>query len=922
MVGDFFRLLLRPIVRIKKEEWTKCLLMFGYFFLTITSYYILKPVRDSVFIDKYGAENLPYVWLLTIVVLSAVVWVYVKIADRVQKNVLLSSTVIFFVSNLVVFWWLSHSEHKWVAGVFFIWVSIFSVMTVTQFWLYANDLFNSREAKRLFGFVGGGGILGGIMGGVITQSLVGIVGTRGLLLVAAFILAFCALIINIIWEVEQGRTLTAEKHKAESPSGRQSTREVIRLIYQKRYLVLLVGLVCLAKVVSTLVDYQFKNIVQASVVGLDARTAFFGKFFAWLNGFSLFVQFFLTSFMLRRFGVGTALFLLPVGLAFGSVTILAHPALWSAVFAMLYDGSVNYSLNQSSKEVLYLPIFREVRYRVKPFIDMVGYRIAKALGSILILLFVNTLHFNVRTLSIISLVLIAIWLYVIWVMRSEYVNALRDFLKKDLPEKFERTIAGSEAWLVYGLLKQGVRDEKNVQTAVHLYNLASEASFLSEVASRAGAPASDLRVLVSQQIAPQAASNLRKEIRGFLESREMSGSGAGEALQFFAAYGESDADAMEGFLANPEPSLRIAAAAAILLHGRRDDLRERARLVLIETAGSLSAALDPEATARRYLAEWNLDASLRPLLVQALGWLTRDVIRREGALADIRETVRKNDTLLLLLFRLADEKSLPVVIRRQLAVLLAVDGKESAVPHLVKMISDADPWTRDRAIHGLAEMRLRVSEISADPVMVAREMEREISQAFLSRRLLQLYQQAREKEGLKGGPAEDPFVIAQEKRYYETIERILLLLSLMARPEDVRTIYYSLKDPNEHVKANALELLEQVIEQPRLRRAVIMLMDAESASFGIQGLNRIFNTIMGIEQYEETTLDDLLASTDLWAFLSGCYIITALQLGSHYPRLYLLEGSPEAFIRAIALLLRRRLETKTSTGTTHTQTKS
>jgi len=276
MPSKFIRQIIAPVVRVRRGEWSKTLLMFVYFFLTITSYYILKPVRDSLFLDEYGAKNLPYVWLITIVILTGVVSVYVKFVDYLQKNILLSSTVIFFVANLVGFWWLSHYDFRWIAGVFFIWVSIFSVMMVTQFWLYANDLFNPREAKRLYGLVGSGGILGGITGGIITNNLATVVGTRNLLLVAASILLFCALIINIIWVVEKPQELDkVAGGLQEKPRGR--TLEILQMICKKRYLLLLLGLICCTKMVSTLVEYQFKSFVEVFVEAGDLRTAFFGR---------------------------------------------------------------------------------------------------------------------------------------------------------------------------------------------------------------------------------------------------------------------------------------------------------------------------------------------------------------------------------------------------------------------------------------------------------------------------------------------------------------------------------------------------------------------------------------------------------------------------------------------------------------------
>lgn len=906
MTGEFFRLILNPFVRIKKEEWPKTLLMSLYFFLTITSYYILKPIRDSVFIDKYGAENLPYVWLLTIVVLSFIVSIYVKVADLVQKNILMSSTVIFFVSNLVGFWWLSHSENRWIAVVFFVWVSIFSVMSVTQFWLYANDLFNPREAKRLFGFVGSGGILGGITGGMITHQLATAVGTRNLLLVAAFILLLCALLINMIWVLEKGKGFIAlGEGQSKEPVKVKETSQALRLIWEKRYLLLLVGLVCVTKIVSTLVDYQFKNIIQTQITGLDARTAFFGQFFAWLNTVSLVVQFFFTGSILRRFGVGGALYLLPAGLAFGSLGILIHPALWNAVFTMIYDGSMNYSLNQSTKEVLYLPIFREVRYRVKPFIDMVGYRMAKAIGSLLILFFVHQLHFSVRTLSFICLVLIAFWLYMIYVMRGEYVNALREFLKTDLPKEHERVAAKSEAWLLFGLLKQGTgSDEKALHLAVRLYNLAQDPAFHDFLREDLGKPEEELRSNLEHFITQEKIPGLLKEIRIFLKTRDFQE--AGEALKFFGDFRPGSPGWLEQCLQSQDSAVRMAAACAQwLLEGRGGEGMKAKNTLLEELASASSSAAQ---TAERLFAQNGAAFGSKEALLEVLQWLSQDLVHHEELLNQIRESAKTQRSILDCLSALVEEKRLPSVYRRQLPILLGACGSQAGASLIYRTLSDEDIAVRDQAIHVLADLRLKGEAPFFENKVIEAEIEKEITQALLVQRLSALYKQpGSQPKGTMDSDGGDPFLKAQDKRFHETVSRIFLLLSILAEPGDVRTVYYSLKHPNEHVKANALELLESIIKKPSLKRAILQVIDAESSQSSLEQFGRILKSFNGIAPEAPLSLEGLGQREDAWSLLSFVYIVLRFEIRSFLPQFKSPHFFKQRLVQEAAALANQRL---------------
>jgi AAA family ATP:ADP antiporter len=903
MSGDLFRSLLAPVVRIKREEWPKTFLMFLYFFFTITSYYILKPVRDSVFIDKYGAENLPYIWLVTIVVLSLIVSIYVKFVDILAKNVLLSSTVIFFVSNLVAFWWLSHFDYKWLAAVFFVWVSIFSVMMVTQFWLYANDLFNPREAKRLFGFVGSGGILGGITGGLITNALATVVGSRNLLLVAALILLFCALLINVIWELERTKSLQDFREEKPSHRERKETSRVLSLIWKKRYLFLLLGLVCVAKIVSTLVDYQFKNIVQEEIIGRDVRTAFFGKFFAWLNTVSFVVQFFLTSYVLRRFGVGMALCLLPFGLSFGSCAILAHPALWSSAFTMLYDGSVNYSLNQSTKEMLYLPVVRHVRYRVKPFIDMVGYRVAKGIGSVLILLFVNMLHFDVRSLSIVALALIGFWFVMIRIMRSEYVNALREFLRDDLPRTHEAVVPQSEDWLLYAVVTRGAKaSEGDVRLAMRLYQLGGDSSFLSYLALELGNPIEEVRKKLATFVESGEANDLHREIGNVL--RHSSLQDAASAVRFFTEFDPRTPEILRPYLESGNGSLAVAAACGMILFDSNQDVAFLAKKIIEANKKAKSMPLsagegETQAPEHGQAREWVL-SHLRKLAEEPAK--EEEILRAFGRSSLGRELLSAS------LASLIDQAEFPVPLRRKIPLLLSGIRNANALILLYRMISDRDMTARDAAINALVEIRIQSPETLVDEARITREIEDEIADGLTVHRLIRASRRM-SRGGQHTPEGTEPFVRAQEFRFREGFARIFMLLSLLAEPQDIRTVYHSLKHPSELIKANALELLENVLDPPKLKQRLFQLIETEFAARE-PGDSTTSRGSEEMPEEDEPWIEESLQKEDPWCLLSIVFLVLSFQLNHFYTRLCVLSASRNPFVRELATVATKHLEAR------------
>ncbi len=416
-------------VDIRPGEGRKTTLMFFYFFLTITVLYVLKPVRSSLFLEELGSHNLRYVYLGEGVFLLFVTWAYVQLAKRIPRKQFFTGVLVVFISNLLIFWWLFRIHLPYLSAFFYIWVACFSITSVTQFWTLANDLFDPLEAKRLFGLIISGGSAGGVVGGLLTNRAVQWMPTEDLLILSAFLLAGCLSLVTFLWRELPGAG--SESHHSASPIEPQSTR---KLFLTMPYLWMLAGIVLFAKVGSTIVDNQFNAVVELHLVGKQARTAFFGGFSAGLNLISFLMQLCATSLSLRLLGIGISLALLPTGLSLAALATFLLPTLGTSALLKIFDGSMNYSIQQASKEVLYLPLSSGVRYRAKPVIDMLGYRISKSLGGLLIILFAPLFSIPNDRVGILIPVLFPFWIFLVWKMRSAYLLLLRHHLWEGKPE--------------------------------------------------------------------------------------------------------------------------------------------------------------------------------------------------------------------------------------------------------------------------------------------------------------------------------------------------------------------------------------------------------------------------------------------------------------------------------------------------------
>ena len=506
----------KQFVQIRPGEGRKVFLTFLSFFLIITAYYVIKPVSRSLILGELGSRLVPYVDLVCALLMGPVVTLFARLVDRLSKHALVSGSFWAVIALLLVFWRLIHWPVAWVAGMFYIWVSIFSVLVVTLFWLVANDLYRPREAKRLFGVIGSGGILGGIVGSTIAAVGAQVVGTEHLPALSAGVLLLCWAIVQRLWryapEREEegprpgvpGQPFDADDRYGRIETGLGSARrtphgpsaggtgaprdtflsnvpDFMKLLFQSRYLLLIVSLVAINKMVAGFVYYQFNPFLESAFPTHDARTTFTGMYFGAVNIAAFIMQFFLTSWILRRWGLLTALLVLPTSLLAGTTALVCAPLFWVAAVTELTDNSLNYSLQQTTKEMLYLPIDRSIRYKVKPFIDMVVFRFGKGMAAVCGILLLDVWHVPLSTVGVLTIVLIVGWLIVVGWLRHDYVATIRTMLQARAAARRAASrsvrLAGApssaggaldEAVEPFGVLSNGSLSERKLEVAAQL----------------------------------------------------------------------------------------------------------------------------------------------------------------------------------------------------------------------------------------------------------------------------------------------------------------------------------------------------------------------------------------------------------------------------------------------------------------------
>ena len=299
-------------------------------FLIITAYKIGGVAAAALFLSRFQAKQLAYADIACSVLVAVVVAGYVAIARRVHLRNLLVGSMLFFASNCAMFWVLDHyfSRLVWLFPAFYIWVKIFGALVPAQIWTLANYVLTTREAKRVFGMVGGGGVAGWIFSGYFSKAMTRNFGTESLLVGMVVFVLICAGLVILIWR--SGQQAVAGGHEIEEGAGKNSPRNLhqsMRLVFATPYLRAIAAVICISSLVTTLTGWQFLAIAQQALVSKDKLAIFLGNFNFYAGILSLLFQLLFTTRFLRRFGIGTALFMLPATVFLGSAGLLAFGTL-------------------------------------------------------------------------------------------------------------------------------------------------------------------------------------------------------------------------------------------------------------------------------------------------------------------------------------------------------------------------------------------------------------------------------------------------------------------------------------------------------------------------------------------------------------------------------------------------------------------
>lgn len=795
--------ILSKFVDLKPEETSSSILLFLYFFFITSSAGIIKPVKLSLFLDQLTFENLPFAYILTAVFMGFFVSINTRLLHAMKRHLYIVLSLVFFMANLFVFWILFTKGWQWVSMVYWLWSEIFMVTTVTQFWILVNDIYHPRQAKRLVGFLVSGGLLGGIFGSLLSYLLVktGTVETENLLLICPLMLGLCLVVVLFV----RGYQIKDFEEETRKAGGIKKEKvgyiESLRLLKKNRHLIFLSGIMISAIIVTTLIDFQFNSVVGNHFPGKDEKTAFFGLFFAVLMVFSFFLHNFSTNRILRKFGIRIALLITPLFLlaASAAVFLLMSVLFWWAIVLKGADKSLAHSLNQSVRELLYIPIPPEIKYKAKVFIDMFVNKFAKGLGALLILL--AFIVFNlwgkesqgiVRHMSIIVVLFSVIWIILNISITKEYVNIVKRSLKikwQDADRLIGEKIDVDMTKLVFDTLES--KNRSSVLYAMNIFDLVKKEKMSPE-----------LKKIVSQKSDEIQASSMDSlfDLDGEILIPEMDDTLDEENLDVqireimsLDAYQELMKDRIDNIVSEQGQDAEVSRMEAAKVMGMMEP-----SLSLIQSLSKLLRDESPEVIS--YAVESAGKLKRRELIPFIVQHLSNPYVQRiaQKALVDYGDKI-----IGTLKDYLGDTRE-DIKIRKAIPDIIAEVDSQRAANILSLEMKKGNTDVEPEVIAAVYKMKSKNPRILFDEeVVLPKIMEKILGSHEI---LIKIDELVREKK-------KEPFSKNLENDLARSIRRIFELLSLIYPHEDMIKAYQNICSGTRKALDYSLELLDNTVKR-------------------------------------------------------------------------------------------------------------
>jgi AAA family ATP:ADP antiporter len=860
------KLYILKIFDLKEEELKKTLLLQLNIFIIITTLLIIKPTVNSLFLSELTSDALPLGYVLTAILAIVGSHFYDKALEVYALNVIINRTIIGSVVSLIFFAFAFNFNlaNGLLLYIPYVWVAIFGLLTASQFWILANLVYNVREAKRVFGFIGAGAIAGGIFGGYLTSLLTNFLRTEDLFFVAALLLMGCVPITGYIWKYEVVKLNSFEvslrtNAKEESP---------IKLIKQSKLLSLIAIVIGISVLIAKLVDYQYSDYASRLISDQEELTSFFGFWFSTVSVISLLIQLFLTKRIVGTFGVGKSLLWLPSGILIGSVLLLIVPQLWVVVFIKIVDGSLKQSVNKAATELLSIPIPIEIKKKTKTFTDVVIDSIATGIAGFILIFFINGLEISSTYISLIIVVLITIWLYFIYHLKLEYIIAFKGLLEESFHIKKEKNtkVAIKVTSIVDTVIR--VLNTGTEKQIIHMLQKTLEVKderFFHSIKKLLIHPSTTVRVLAIENLYFLRTENLCEGIESMIhdDNQDVTTS----AFRYLLKHNKKDTvELFNTYLESEDKTIKNAALIGLSSELRKNvslqnkfSLEQRLEKALVEfnktsnetdKKHSMQAILESigQAHLERFYNVIKTGLSSKDIDVLNSAILSASITQDKQFIESIVSHLSTKDTrkqaidalflygepIIDMLFDMIKNESIgqddvPFVI-----VVIEKFASQKAINKLMKLSEDTEHLVKIEAIEAIKRLKWKHTNLIIKDRFI---IDKILDECFLYQSTLSVIhsqiviQYKKKNDTLKineENQARKALISLLEQRLDRQLQRIFQFLGIKYPPQDVDPILNGILKGKEEQRIHAIEFLDNILDK-QLKKELIPV--AESILF-------------------------------------------------------------------------------------------
>lgn len=817
-------LAIRPDER--RDAWAAFFTLFGL----IGSHTVLETARDALFLAKVPASKLPWVFLAVAALSFVIARAQALVAARISGRPALA--VFALAAGGVTFGFFTVVERLGDSGLYalYIWSGLLTTLLLVHFWTLVGNLFSVTQAKRLYGFIGAGSVLGAIFGSGTAGALARVIPAHDLLLVSA--VGFGATSGLPFLFRDAGHAASSKERTTTSISGN------LQYIRESLYAQRVVAVLLVSTITLTLADFVFKSMV-AKLVAKEDLGHFLGSVYFTLNVASLACQLLVVSRLLKRTSLGAALAVLPILLAAGGAAVAATGGLVAVLALKSADGSLRYSLHRTATELLFLPFSEEARARVKGFMDVIGQRGGQIVASIALLAFAALPGASVRILAV-GLVAIAVfWAVAALALREPYVEIFRARLKtgriahlEEFPDldlaSLETLISALDSRFdneVLAALQVLEREQKVhlipalilyhpsdvvVERALAIFTRARRTNVVHVIDRVLEHPSPRVRaatIAARSVLAPDAQKLLMR--MSFEESAEVRATITVNLIASGDIYGSDAKERIDALIKRGTPQTKVALAEALAERSVKgyDDV-----LITLSRANEREVRCAAVDAMGRLLRE-----AFLPALIERLGE-ERTRPNAEKAITNY------GDIALPALIQALETTDAVTTLRWRLPHAMALLSPQPAATALLSWLpNEPEGSVRFQIIRALERLVRRTPELPLDAKVLEKSIDQTLQRAYASMDSRLVLTRGVEVEPKRKTVGHDLLRTALEDKEKNAKDRLFRLLGLLHPTEDFFQIHRQLGGTKDQ-RATSLELIDGILRNP-LRSAVRGLVD-------------------------------------------------------------------------------------------------